>query len=229
MSLHAGPASPNRRKAVQLLGTSLLAGCSSTPTLDMARQALGASFSSSKSYPRSRAEVDALPYAQLGVRQGKAAPGILVLTEKSQQELRWISADRILIATRGQRVVRTVGLQEEIRSTRLLGPDLLDVYDPANPNLQGLALRYLVDLMPGDRFEVPVDSKFFVEGPETIDILGQPTETLRVREEVHCESWDWKTRNYHWLSLRSRLAWRSSQSLSPDQPPLLLEVLKRAA
>ena len=67
------------------------------------------------------------------------------------------------------------------------------------------------------------------DGTERIDILGQTIDTLRVHEDIDVPEWAWSARNTWWLSRESRLAWRSTQHLTPDQPPLHLEMLKRPA
>jgi hypothetical protein len=48
-----------------------------------------------------------------------------------------------------------------------------------------------------------------------------------VREELDVPEWRWRVVNRWWLSRQSTLAWRSEQHLTPDQPALRIEMLKR--
>ena len=104
---------------------------------------------------------------------------------------------------------------------------MLDVYTPESPRLDGLQLTLSVESSSTIEGLRNVYSRFTVEGPETIDILGTPTETLRVRENMSCKTWDWDVSNYYWLSRRSPLIWRSRQYLLPGLPMVETELLKR--
>lgn len=199
------------------------------PALDMMLRTLDLVGSGPDSYPRSAEQIEALPYAQLGVRQGDGARGILVLSEAVEEEQSWVAADRSLIVTRGNRVVRTRGLASDLRSTTRFGPDLWDLYDPATGVAEGGDFLRLVRLVPDESPAVMFRSRFVVEGGETINLLGQSIDTLRVREDLDVDVWRWRAANHWWLSLQGRYAWRSRQHLSRDLPPMELELLKRPA
>lgn len=178
-------------------------------------------------YPRSRSDVNALPYAQLGVRIGDASPGIMVLRAQSLGQNYWASANRLQIVTAGNRIVATRGLPKDLQAMQALGTDPF-VAGADDPNsLDGLIFERLVSIAPGDQKRVLARSTLTVEGPEAVDILDFSTETIRVREDVVVADWQWRTANTYWLSLRSPLAWRSVQTLHPDTPSMRLEILKR--
>ncbi|MGQ0618802.1 MAG: YjbF family lipoprotein [Panacagrimonas sp.] len=193
------------------------------------RRTIGLVGSGPDAYPRDAEQIAALPYAQLGVRQGDGARGILVLSEVVEDEQSWVSADRSLIVTRGNRIVRTRGMASDLRSTARFGPDLWDLYDPATGVADGGDFLRLMRLVPDDAPAVMFRSRFVVEGPETISLLGQSIDTLRVREDLDVDVWRWRATNHWWLSLQGKHAWRSRQHLSRDVPPLELELLKRPA
>lgn len=199
------------------------------PGLDMMVRTIALVGTGPDAYPRGAEQIDALPYAQLGVRQGDGARGILVLSQAADEEQNWVSADRSLIVTRGNRVVRTRGLTSDLRSTERFGPDLWDRYEPATGVADAGDFLRLIKLVPGDTSAVMVRSRFVVEGAETIQLLGQSIDTLRVREDLDVDVWRWRAANHYWLSLQGKYAWRSRQYLSRDLPPLELELLKRPA
>ncbi len=197
-----GPGQPRfsrARRAVLLAGGAWsLAACSNMPGLDMMLRTIELAGARTGDYPRSAEEIEASPYAQLGVRQGEGARGILVLDEVLGEEQLWISADRSLIALRGNRIVRTRGLASDLRSTECFGPDLWERYDPAGASLQeaGDLLRE-VRLVPGGPAPVLMRSRFAVEGEETIELLGHRIDTLRVREDLDVDVWRWRATNHY--------------------------------
>ena len=63
--------------------SALTASCSSDTSMGLAAQSIGSAFAGGgAAYPRTRAEVDASPYSQLGMRFGSSGRGILALYEK---------------------------------------------------------------------------------------------------------------------------------------------------
>jgi hypothetical protein len=224
------PAQRRRRSLLLAIGGSLLTGCSNTGTLDLARQTLAlVGRGKGEGYPRSREQIDALPYAQLGVARGDGPRAVLVLAHVNGEEQSWVSGDRVQLVTYRNRVIRTTGLRSDFGRTELLGPDLWDRYEPGGDPRPDPSFERRVRVEPGELPMVAMFSRFRADGTERIDILGQSIDTLRVHEDIDVPEWTWTARNTWWLSRESRLAWRSTQYLTPDQPPLHLDMLKRPA
>ncbi len=208
----------------------LLAGCSNTGTLGLARQTFAmVGKGKGAEYPRTRQEIEALPYAQLGLARGEGPRAVLVLADATGEELSWVSSDHVQVVTQRNRVIRTTGLLSDLARTVLRGPDLWDLYQPARGEMGSAVAERRVRIEPGEHAPVQMISRFEVEGAERIEILGQAIDTLRVGETVDVPDWRWNVRNTWWLSRETRIAWRSVQHLTPDQPPLHLEMLKRPA
>ena len=217
----------NRRRILTAGACFALAGCSNTPALSLARDTMAlAGSGDGKQYSRDRAEIDRLPYAQIGVTQGYGSRAILVLASARGEELSWVSANRVQVVTLRNRVVQTTGLRSDIGRTELDGPDLWERYKTNPAGAAGDLLR-TIQVEPGRDKPAVVRSTFTVEGEDRIDILGQQVDTMRVREEIDVAEWRWRATNFWWLSRESPFAWRSLQHLTPDQPPLQIEVLKR--
>lgn len=219
------------RRNVLAAGAGLfLAGCTNMGSLKLASDTLGlVGKGKNQGYSRSLEEIIALPYAQLGVARGEGPRGIMVLAEVLGEELSWVSGDRLQIVTLHNRIVRTTGFRSDFGGTRLEGQDLWDLYDPARSAGAASVLERLVHVEPGREPPVRMLSRFEVEGEERIEILGFPLDTVRVREDIDVPQWRWTAVNRWWLDPGTRLAWRSQQHLTPDQPPLWLEMLKRPA
>ncbi len=222
---HPPPPRVSRRVLLLAAGAACLSGCGPQSSLGLIRDTTALAFKSRKDYPRSRQQVEALPYAQLGLRIGNGAPGILVLGDRTESDLQWVSANRIMVATRDGRIVRTVGLAVDLLQVRQQSPDLLKQYNFETQQLRGSESAASIDF--GTHYSVPMVTRFAVEGSETIDILGERIDVLRVSEKIECDSLRWKATNTYWLSKRSALVWRSRQHIVPGQPPLEFEILKR--
>lgn len=207
-----------------------LSGCANFSGLNLFAQTVSlVGRGRGQGYTRTREEIDALPYAQLGLSQGEGPKAVLVLAEAQGEELSWVSANRVQIVTYRNRVIRTTGLKSDFARTALESPDLWDRYDPATRGAgEGQSLR-TVAIEPGRQPPAQVQSGFEVEGEEQIAIHGERIDTLRVRERIDVPAWRWQATNTWWLSREGRIAWRSIQHLTPDQPPLNLEILKRPA
>jgi len=216
-----------RRSFLATGGAGLAVGCSQTPSLQLVKESFSLLAPSDSTYPRTRQQIDAATYAQLGVRIGNGTRGIMVLAEKKGEDLQWLSANRIMLLTRRGRIVKTVGLPTDLSGCELFGADLLEHYDFAAPAVPSGILRRRIDI--GSAFGIPVQSRFTLEGDETITIVDQRIETVRVREDLDSPDRKWRHPNRYWLSKRSAMAWRSLQYISPDMAPIEMEVLKRPA
>lgn len=227
-----GPKPDALRRHIVLAGTGLaLVGCTNMGSVGLMSDTLAlVGKGKGEGYPRTRDEVIALPYAQLGLARGEEGPrGILVLADVLGDELVWISGNRVHIVTLRGRVVRTTGLHSDFAGTSFRGEDLWDLTDPARAALSATELERIVRIEPGQAHPVRMSSLFALDGEERIEILGQAIDTVRYREEIDVPEWRWKAVNRWWLDPQTRMVWRSVQHLTPDQPPLLLEVLKRPA
>ena len=208
-----------------------LAACGASPTLDLLGSALTGLGDIGKvpSYGFSTAQIDALPYASLGLRIGHAAPAVMILASIDGEDLHWASADRVVFVTRRGRLIKTVGLPRDLVDTQWTVQDPLAGLPLTPITTREPRVYRFVDLRPADDFGVPVQSGFEVIGEETITILGRSHETLRIRERVDVRKWRWSTENLFWADKITGRVWRSRQQFCPDVAPMVMELLKPAA
>lgn len=210
-------------------GLGLLGGCSS-----QSLQLIGSSFAGAKTavtgdrYGLSDEQIEALPYASLGVRVGRLAPAVLILASIDQDELRWASADRVVLVTRRGRLVKSVGLARDLLGTQWAAPDPLLGYPQTLATSAEARVGRFVDLRPKDDFGVAVESRYDTIGNETLTLLGRPRRTVLLRERISVRKWRWSGENLFWLDASNGKVWKSRQQFCPDVPPLTLEVLKPA-
>lgn len=96
----------------------LLSGCDSTGTSDYTlyyqalRQSVAASFGDSSRITKEQAA--AIPYASIGYRVNDGPEQLLVLAADSGGDQLWTSGAHVVIVTRSGRIVRTVGLAQDL-------------------------------------------------------------------------------------------------------------------
>jgi len=181
-------------------------------------------------YPYTRAESDSFPYAQLAAQFGTRPKAALVLASLEGSIEKWASSDEVTVSLQHGRVISTEGLDEDLTRTETLGFDPLSAYQPGQGALGGSSAK-LIDFRTETLLHrnARIESQWFSEGTETIEILGRSYDTLRIREDFQSGDLGWQGSNRYWLSQRYALVWRSIQHLAPGVEPLTLEVLKRAA
>lgn len=215
-----------RRALATLIGVGL-SGCSSSPLLSSATDALRLAVEGFPDVPITAKQVADLPYASVGVKIGNGPRSLLVLSQRQGDDLQWISADRVALVTRRGRLIQSAGLPQNLQHTKPVGNDPLA--EGVHRVAEGTAFMRLIDVMPGFTFSAPLHSTFHPEAEETIEILGRRYATRRVREECVAPDLNWKFENLYWADLGSGFVWRSQQYLTPDTPEIRIEVFKPAA
>lgn len=220
-----------RRTVLAGLAGLGVSACASSPTLDLFATALSGVRDIGKpaAYPVSAAQIDALPYASLGLRVGRSAPAVVILASIEGEDLHWASADRVVLVTRHGRLVKTVGLPRDLVGTQMPTSDPLTGFGKTPGDASAARVYRFIDLRPKDDFGVAVESRFDEQGAETLRILGRDHETLRVRERITVRKWRWSTENLFWLDRESGQVWKARQQFCAEVPAITFEVLKPAA
>ena len=205
----------------------LLAGCSSSGTSDYAqyyralRQGVTASFRQGRI---TKAQAAAIPYASMGYRVNNSAEQLIVLATDANGEQLWTSGAHIVIVTRGGRIVRTVGLTNDVAAvTPAAG-------QPGPPTLAGLkgALTYsrLEDFPDIPVYGATITCTTRSQGGQTIVILGRGISTVRIDEICRSPQLGWSFTDSYWLDRQTGLAWRSIQNINPKGEKIETEILR---
>jgi hypothetical protein len=205
----------------------LLAGCSSSGTTDytqyyrVLRQSVAAGFSSGRI---TKAQAAAVPYASMGYRVNDGAEQLIVLATDANGEQLWTSGAHIVIATRGGRIVRTVGLPHDVAAmTPTAGLEL----PPALAALKGrLTYSRLEDFSDIPVYGAAISCTTWSRGGQTIVILGRGISTFRVDEVCRSLSLGWSFTDSYWLDRQTGLAWRSIQHIHPKGGKIETEILR---
>lgn len=174
-----------------------------------------------------RQEIANLPYATIAAKIGKGQKTVLVLSDRQQNDLHWVSSDGGLLVIRNGRLVKTAGFDDNMRQTIFEDADPLKSGDT---DLDGRRSLRVVDMdLDGRYLSVPISSTFEVMGPETIEIVGLQFETILVREHNRSQTINWSFDNLYWLDPYDGYVWKSQQHFTRNLPPVNIEVLKPAS
>jgi hypothetical protein len=206
----------------------LLAGCDSSGPSDYSlyyqavRQSFSASFGNGSHITKDQAA--AVPYASIGYRLNDGSEQLLVLATDNGGEQLWTSAAHVVIVTRGGRVVRTVGLPQDVSGvTPQRGLDFLEPAAAGKGNLTNVRVEDLPDI---PAYGAAIKCVATPRGMETIAILGHGITTRKIDETCRSDTLNWSFTDNYWVDPDSALVWRSVQHISPKGETLEIETLR---
>lgn len=174
--------------------------------------------------PLSREDVARFQAASIAVRMGGSREVLVLLDRIAGRDYFWLSTDRVMLVTRGGRLVQTAGFPNDLLHTTLISPD------PVDGRL--LAMHGQMSLRTLDYEEygtgLYATSKYRVLKKEPLSIIGSTIPTVRVRERVRMSSLKWRFTNYYWVHEQTGAVWRSRQYFHPAHPPLTMTVMRPA-
>jgi len=220
------------RRLPGLLAASLAllaAGCSSSSSgnnnysqfYQILRTSLSASFGNMRV---TREQAAAIPYASLGYSVDDGNQSVLVLATDSGGELLWTSPAHVVIVTRDGRIVRTLGLEQDLSG--------MTARDNAKPVAPSAAIRApfastrLEDFPELGLYGVIVSCRAHAVGRQAVKILGQTLPTIRVDEACQSRKPDWSFVDSYWVDADNSLVWRSRQHINPKGGVVEIEIFR---
>ena len=185
------------------------------------RQSWAASFGNARI---TREQAAAIPYASLGYNLEGGNQDILVLATDSGGDLLWTSSAHVVIVTRDGRIVRTVGLGQDLSNTT--SRDQKGLPPPAAAIRTPFSSTRLEDFADQNLYGVRVSCQAKLAGRQNIRILGQGIATIRVDESCNSRNPDWSFTNSFWVDQDSGLVWRSRQHVHPQGVPVEIEIFR---
>lgn len=213
-----------RRNFLGLVTASaVLGGCANSVAGRTLATAFETSFGDASSFDPDYP--DKLPYASMAVSIRNSRKALLVLAKVDQGELHWMSADRGVFVTRNGRLVRTVGMPENLVGTEFLGADFFE--EPGVPSTSSPPRKRLIDIAPGNRFGMVVEASLSLGPKEVITINKHQYETVRLMERCVVPQLSWEFQNVYWVDGKG-MVWKSVQRTVPGAPAIEMEVTKPA-
>lgn len=186
--------------------------------------------SSSDSYPRTRAEIDALPYAQLGVVLDEGRPGIAVLAEYLDGNHYWVGSDAFELLTAPHGRVLAMTANQFTVTAQIVGADPL-----ASPPQSGAttAYQYQTKLVfsgstPGQPEQsgnkaMVLDCVLAADGEAAVVVVSVTVDTRKFVET--CRGGDGESTTSYWLDEQGQMR-RVDGQLYPGGRHLRLDALK---
>jgi hypothetical protein len=164
--------------------------------------------------PREKAA--AIPYPTMGLEFGYTPEVLLVLATATPEELDWYAGEALFVATQHGRVIRTVGLPNDLGGRRATSS--LDV--------AARAISYALDFPDLGIFGAAALCSSVDRGEESVEILGGGIATRHIVEHCTVPTMKWTFDNDYWEDRATRYVWRSRQYIHPKSPPIVLEVFR---
>lgn len=196
----------------------LLSSCSGT--YHAYGSMLKLAFTSEEDVQLTYGDVEQAKYDYLYVKQGDNAQIAMGLAYIEQGQLKWVSGDSNMLITSQGRIVRTLGLNN----------DLIHVTNKTkDPLHNALAIsaqttyQRQVDWRQGE-YGYKVNSEFAKPEKESLEFFGQTlqvvklTETLQYDNPANFIRFDARWQNTFWLEAKTGRVLKTSQQLQPGAP-----------
>jgi len=165
--------------------------------------------------------VNNIPYASMTLKIGKGPKGLVILESIKNDELTWISADPIYLVIRNGRIIKTEGLDNDLKEIVYPKINFQQIFDQdfkqfsvfysyRNPELNNLELQF----------------NYSFKGKDSVTILDQSLELNLVHEIVTNDTLGWEFTNKYWID-KDYFIWKSHQTINPKIPIFKIEVTKK--
>jgi hypothetical protein len=207
-------------------GCLALTGCSTQNSdyaqyFQLMRQSIAGTFSNGAI---TREDAAKIPYATMGYRVNGERENILILATDTNGEQLWTAPSHLVLVTRDGRLVRSVGLPDNIASVT---PSLSMATPPPGQVLKNAFTSIRAADFPDEgHYSVPISCKTVSMGRVAIIILGKALDTVRADEICQSGALGWSFRDSYWVDAQSGFVWRSIQHLTPKGEMIETEVLR---
>ena len=206
----------------------VLAGCSALPpnvagNFNQTFKAFSALIYGYEDYPINQALVDEIPYASLRMKIGKGPAGLLILESIDQDGYTWVSADNIYITTRGGRIIRAEGLNNNLVDFVSSEPSFKELM---NGDYMQNHFR-MISLDNPSVFNMKLKVSYKRVGFEEVIILDKKRELILIEETIENPYIRWRHNNKYWVDKNTGYVWQSIQEIAPNVPPILIQITKK--
>ena len=171
-----------------------------------------------------RGLVEKIPYASAKLKIGKGPAGLVILESIENKQYTWVSADKIFVVVKNGRIVRTLGLSNNLTSFESPKQTFKELIEESNPILDYfIYCSYDNPLLINLKIQVHLTKKGF----QNITILGEAKSLILIEEEISNDYIGWKAKNQYWVDPKDFFVWKSIQHISPKLPEFIFEVTKK--
>ena len=167
-----------------------------------------------------------IPYASALLKIGKGSQGLVILERVDNNNYAWVSKDNVYIVTRDGRIVRSLGLLNNLTKIRSINQSFEDLITKPNPVTEYYSYySFEKPLLLNLKVNVSITNK----GVQEIEILGERMKLILIEENITSELIGWKEKNKFWVDPNDYFVWKSIQNISPKLPRFIVQVTKRPA
>ncbi|MEW6765789.1 MAG: YjbF family lipoprotein [Pseudomonadota bacterium] len=200
----------------------LLVGCGKHLESSAPVGTLGLLFTGTQATLPTSEALNSFPYAAQFVRMGDGPKGMVVLGGVKQNQLSWVSQDRVILVTRYGRIIKLANWPVEIVGWRCQVEDPL----PSMNRTQHARFEYEIDLMPAHLSRIPVQAELERLGAEDIQVGDRTEVGIHVVEHLRAAALDYEASNHYWLHPQTGRVLKSIQAPAPGIAPILIEAVR---
>lgn len=163
-------------------------------------------------------QIHDIPYASIYARINDGSQIFMVLAYAENGDLKWVSRDKAMLVTRNGRLVKTIGLTDNLMEVTNLASDPLlhgqNILDGAEwTHTQSWTEKQQLR-------SATFTSRFSQAGTETITILNVPHTYIVINEDVTVEELNEHYQNRFWLEPGTGVVRKAQQFAGPGEFPI---------
>jgi len=168
--------------------------------------------------------VEQIPYASATLKIGKGSTGLVILESVENKRYTWVSADKIYVVVRDGRIIRSLGLFNNLTSYKSPKQTFKEIIEENNPVLDYFTYySYDQPLLLNLKAQVHLSNR----GLQSVSIFGVKRNLYLIEEDISNGYVGWKVKNKFWVDPKDFFVWKSIQHISPKLPQFLFVVTKR--
>ncbi|QLL82685.1 YjbF family lipoprotein [Aeromonas caviae] len=209
-------------RLLALSATLLLAGCSTS--MQKTIETFGYVFNKPDDIVLTSSELRALPYASAYIKVGDVPQALVILAYVDGPRMSWVSADGVMFVTQYGRLIKTVGLPNDLRYLGSLDKDPLKTsrLDKTPSMVWYSVAEWSKKYTSG----YPLSMHYTQAGNEVLNIMDHSYKTTIVEEHVVTAPDEERWLNLFWIDEQTGQVRKFQQQLGPSLPMIEMTFLK---
>ncbi len=163
-------------------------------------------------------QVHNIPYASIYARVNGGSQIFLVLAYAENGDLKWVTRDKAMLVTRNGRLVKTLGLPDNLLEVTNLASDPLM---HAERIVDGTEWTRIQSWTENKQLRTATfTSRFSPAGMETVSVLNTPHAYRVINEDVTVAELNTHYRNRYWIEPGTGAVRKTEQFIGPDFFPI---------
>ncbi len=199
----------------------VLSSCSALPLYDYGFNTIKESYLKLDTVQIDEDYMSTAKYAFIRVRFGSSRSAILTLVQEQNEVLEWISADDVRIFTFDGKIIKTLGLPNDI--------EILNYKNHSIKNRPESKSSFIINFYEPILMEQIITSDYIKKGLKKIKSPVEGREKISVRiyeEKIYIESINWNRKNKYYVNKDNKIE-KTTQYIHPFSAPVTIEFIKK--